>query len=151
MGSEDIYVINGDYLALRGKYTAPGESIYYFSVQWDTSTLSWSEFRADVLGSEDPASANIGSIRWQILQDWEALGLAAEPTAADNAVHGSASPFEGVVERCNWLGSTFEEDETAKALIGAGIAKDRLKEWTKDPQVTHSAVAEGGKLQCSHC
>lgn len=134
-GSEDIYVINGDYPALSAKYTAPGNSIYYFSVQWDSSALSFSDFRSGVLGSDDPAEAAVGSIRWQIMQDWEGLGLEKKPTAADNAVHGSASPFEGVAERLNWLGTSYNEDDTAKALLRAGISKDRLGEWLKNPQV----------------
>ena len=50
-------------------------------------------------------------------------------------MHGSASPFEGLSERLNWLGGTVDEDETALALMAAGVKKPTLLSWTKDPQV----------------
>ena len=92
--ADDIYVINGFYSSMRRKYTAPGASIYYFSVEWDSSLMSWAEFRGEVLGATDPERASVGSMRWQIMQDWAALGLVAKPDVGDNGVHGSASPFK---------------------------------------------------------
>ena len=109
MGSEDsIYVINGFYAAMRAKYTSPGSSIYYFSVQWDASAMSWADFRGSVLGATDPATAEAGSMRHEILQRWEALGLASKPNVGDNGVHGSASAFEGLA---------FADDELKRHLL----------------------------------
>jgi hypothetical protein len=34
---------------------------------------------------------------------WEALGLRAPCNTSDNGVHASASPFEGLAEKMNWL------------------------------------------------
>ena len=56
-----------------------------------------------VLGPTDPKAAPEGSLRNMILQDWVALGLKDEPNTGDNCVHASASPFEGLAERMNWL------------------------------------------------
>ena len=130
-----IYVINGFYAAMRGKYTAPGSSIYYYSVQWDASAMSWADFRSKVLGATDPASAAAGSMRNEILLRWEALGLADKPNVGDNGVHGSASAFEGLAERINWLEATLDDDDTGHALLEAGVKKDTLLKWMKDPQV----------------
>jgi len=135
MAGDDIYVINGFYAEMRSKYVAPGASIYYYSVQWESADLSWAEFRDEVLGGTDPEKAKAGSMRWQILQDWESLGLPGKPNVGDNGVHGSASPFEGLVERANWLGVAIDDDATGKAIIDAGVAKEKIKGWTKDPQV----------------
>ncbi|EOD21468.1 hypothetical protein EMIHUDRAFT_241149 [Emiliania huxleyi CCMP1516] len=118
--ADDIYVINGFYSSMRRKYTAPGASVYYFSVEWDSSLMSWAEFRGEVLGATDPERASVGSMRWQIMQDWAALGLVAKPDVGDNGVHGSASPFEALVERLNWLGASLDTDETARAIVSAG-------------------------------
>uniref|UniRef100_A0A7S3W520 Uncharacterized protein n=1 Tax=Emiliania huxleyi TaxID=2903 RepID=A0A7S3W520_EMIHU len=133
--ADDIYVINGFYSSMRRKYTAPGASVYYFSVEWDSSLMSWAEFRGEVLGATDPERASVGSMRWQIMQDWAALGLVAKPDVGDNGVHGSASPFEALVERLNWLGASLDTDETARAIVSAGVSRDRIGEWSKDPQV----------------
>lgn len=131
----DIYVINGFYAAMRAKYTSPGSSIYYYSVEWDASELSWEDFRAKVLGATDPEQAASGSMRKEILQRWEALGLPSKPNVGDNGVHGSASPLEGLAERLNWLDETLEVDPTGHALLEAGVKLDTLKAWTKDAQV----------------
>ena len=138
---EDIYVINGFYAEMRSKYVSPGASIYYFSVQWEASELSWAAFRDEVLGGTDPEKAKAGSMRWQILQDWESLGLPSKPDVGDNGVHGSASPFEGLVERVNWLGASLDDDATGRALSGSGVSKEKIKDWTKDPQVALYATA----------
>jgi tetratricopeptide (TPR) repeat protein len=119
----------------RAKYTSPGSSIYYYSVEWDASELSWEDFRAKVLGATDPEQAASGSMRKEILQRWEALGLPSKPNVGDNGVHGSASPLEGLAERLNWLDETLEVDPTGHALLEAGVKLDTLKAWTKDAQV----------------
>ncbi len=38
-----------------------------------------------------------------LTSNWKELGLGYEPTVGDNCVHASASPFEGLAERMNWL------------------------------------------------
>ena len=153
---DDIYVINGFYSAMRSKYVRPGASIYYFSVEWNASMMSWAEFRSDVLGATDPERANVGSMRWQIMQDWATLGLLSKPDMTDNGVHGSASPLEGLVERMNWLGATLDGDDTAQAIISAGVSKDKIKEWSKDPEVytarirTATRQHHGGAQRLTH-
>ena len=39
----------------------------------------------------------------QIAAQWAELGLAAPCDVGDNGMHGSASPFEALAERMNWL------------------------------------------------
>jgi nucleoside diphosphate kinase len=71
-------------------------------VEWDAASLSWSDFRGQLLGPTDPAECPAGSLRGQIKAQWQALGLKAEPDVGDNGVHASASPFEALAERMNW-------------------------------------------------
>lgn len=84
----------------------------------------------------DPKDAPQGSLRHTILDRYEQLGLQSPPNQGDNGVHASASPFEGLAERVNWLGEDLEEDAFGKALLDAGLPKARILEWFKDPQVT---------------
>lgn len=132
---EHIFVINGFYMAMREKYTKPGESIYYYLVEWEPSKLSWEGFRGKVLGATDPSTAENGALRKAIYSNWKELGLKSEPNVGDNGVHASASPFEALAERLNWMGVTLEEDSFGKALLDSGIPKDTILAWTKDPQV----------------
>ena len=123
------------YMAMREKFTKPGSSIYFYLVEWEPSELSWEDFRGKVLGATDPSTAASGSLRREIFSQWKGLGLAAEPNVGDNGVHASASPFEALAERLNWMSATLEGDAFGKAMLASGIPKDTIMEWTKDPQV----------------
>jgi nucleoside diphosphate kinase len=131
----DIFVINAFYMSMRGKFTSPGASIYYYEVEWNPKDLSWADFRQKVLGGTDPKTAQPDSARNQIYSNWEGLGLKSCPNTGDNGVHASASPFEALAERCNWLGASFKEDFYGKALLASGVSEDMLTAWFDDPPV----------------
>ena len=133
----DIYVMNGFYMSMRGSYTDKSSNgIHYFTVQWPTDSLSWADFRSEVLGATDPATAAEGSARRMIYEQWETLGLPGQPNVGDNGVHASASPFEALAERANWLGVDPDDDDFAKGMMAAGISKQTISAWSDDPQAT---------------
>jgi len=126
-------------MTMRGKFTAPGTSIHYYVVEFDPATLAWEDFRGSVLGPTDPKDAPPGALRGIIAADWKGLGLKAPCNGGDNAVHASASPFEGLAERTNWLGIAIADDPFGKALLAAGIPEATIKKWSSDPQVKYDA------------
>jgi len=97
------------------------------------------DFRGKVLGPTDPAKAPATSLRGMLAADWEKLGLAGAPNTTDNGVHASASPFEGLAERMNWLQVSISEDEFGKSLLAGGLSEEMIKAWSVDPQVTVAA------------
>ena len=135
MGGKKLYVFNGFFMSMRSKFTAPGTSIYYFSVEWDSDVLVWEDFRGKALGPTDPADAPLDSLRGMVNADWAALGLAAAPDVGDNGVHASASPFEALAERMNWLGAKAADDTFGAACLAAGLDEPTLAAWGVDPQV----------------
>ena len=72
--NEPLYVFNAFYMSMRSKFVGPGNSIYYYSVEWDPPRMSWSHFRNELLGGTDPSLAPPTSIRGSIYSDYEALG-----------------------------------------------------------------------------
>jgi hypothetical protein len=52
-----MYVFNGFFMSMRTKFVAPGVSIYYYTVEWDSKNLSWEDFRGSLLGPTDPKDA----------------------------------------------------------------------------------------------
>ena len=134
-GKPAIYVFNGFFMAMRAKFVTPGTSIHYYNVEFDPATLKWADFRGKVLGPTDPKAGPADSLRGTILKDWKNLGLSYEPNVGDNGVHASASPFEGLAERMNWLHVSADKDKFGKSLIAAGINAKTIKEWSVDPQV----------------
>jgi len=142
-GKEPIYVLNGFFMAMRSKFTKKGTSIYYYSVEWDPAKLSWADFRGKVLGPTDPEQAPKDSLRGEIMEKWEELGLKAKPDVGDNGMHASASPFEALAERNNWMGVPFDKDRFGSALIEEGVTQDVLTAWSVDPQVTLGGDKKG--------
>jgi hypothetical protein len=88
-----------------------------------------------VVGATDPAAAEVSSLRGQLYNQWRELGLASVPTMGDNGVHASASPFEGLAERMNWLRVEPSDDPFGHALLDAGVPAGTIRQWTVDPQV----------------
>ena len=137
---DGIFVINGFYMSMRRKFTEEPARIRYYLVEWDPAKLSWEQFRGEVLGATDPKTAVPGSARREIYNSWESLGLSAQPDVGDNGVHASASPFEAMAERINWVGATVENDAFGKGMLASGIDKATVIAWCSDPQV------KGGSL-----
>merc|ERR1712176_1502961 len=133
-GKGPFYVFNGFFMTMRSGFVKPGASIYYYVVEWDPKKLSWSDFRGKVLGPTDPAEAPKDSLRGAALASWKDLGLPSEPNVGENCVHASASPFEGLAERMNWLGKRADKDDFGKELLKVVKIKT-IKDWSLDPQV----------------
>merc|ERR1712039_90817 len=115
--------------------TQKGTQIYYYTVEWDPAKLSWADFRGKVLGPTDPAEAPKDSLRGEILAKWTELGLKSEPNVGDNGVHASASPFEALAERNNWLSLPIAKDRFGRLMLSEAISQDTIKAWSVDPQV----------------
>lgn len=134
-GKEPIFVFNGFFMAMRSKFVTPGTSIHYYVVEFSPSELPWSEFRGQVLGPTDPEQGAPDSLRRFISDNWKILGLSYKPNVGDNGVHASASPFEALAERNNWLKVPVEEDSFGQKLLESGISKETIQKWSVDPQV----------------
>jgi hypothetical protein len=129
---------------MRAAYCNEGEMIKWYTVSWPTDTLSWADFRGKVLGATDPTAAPVGSVRRTILDNYRQLGLKTKPNTGDNGVHASASPFEALAERMNWLGADMEQDDFGKALLKK-VPKDKVLKWAGDAQVTVDGETAPGK------
>merc|ERR1712217_272225 len=119
----------------RAQFTVPGESIYYYEVEWDAARMPWGDFRGKLLGGTDPKTADVSSLRNEIYQHWQSLGLSSEPNTGNNGLHASASPFEALAERANWLGIPLTQDYFGKAMLACGVTLADIKSWCDDPAV----------------
>jgi len=131
----DIFVINGFYARMREQFTVPGECIYCYEVEWDASRLPWGDFRGKLLGGTDPKTADESSLRNIIFRTWASLGLASEPNTGNNGLHASASPFEALSERSNWLGVPLSQDFFGRAMMASGVPLATIEAWCEDPAV----------------
>jgi len=145
-GKEPLYVFNAFFMTMRSKFVGKDDSIHCFEIEWDSSVLSWSDFRNKLLGPTDPAEAPATSIRRTIFETYRELGLKSVPNKGDNGVHASASPFEGLAEKSNWLGIDIANDTFGRALIAGGLSPETIKEWSVDPRVEQPGGAGKGSV-----
>jgi nucleoside diphosphate kinase len=132
-----LYTVNGFYPAMRQQFVSDGAVVKYFVCEWDETTLSWQQFRQEVIGATDPEAAGPGSCRAELLQRWQDLGLPEAPTMALNGVHASAGPLEGLKERIVWSGAELGSDPFGAALLARGISESTLDDWLdNNPTVT---------------
>ncbi len=138
-GKGPYYVFNGFFMTMRAGFVVEGTCIYYYVVEFDPKELSWADFRGKVLGPTDPKDAPKDSLRGAALANWKDLGLPSEPNVGENCCHASASPFEGLCERMNWLNVKADKDPWGKALLAAGVRPKTIKDWSLDPVVTYGS------------
>lgn len=119
--TESLFVIDGFYPALREKFMKLDSNIHLLVVAFDPKELSWAHFRSQVVGSTDPTKAAEGSLRANILANYEELGLKEPPDNTDNGVHGSAGPLEALKERIVWLDFSVDNDPTGSKLLELAV------------------------------
>lgn len=134
---DSLFVINGFYMAMRDAYTRPGKSVQWYVAEWNAADISWREFRENVLGATHPEDAKPSSLRGYFRDNWRSLRLGGPLHVGENAVHASASAFEAMVERVNWLGISFEDDPFGRELISRHVSAATLKSWSTDPVVSY--------------
>ena len=76
---------------------------------------------------------------------WESCPLYLTPCAHHAGVHASASPFEALAERVNWLGAKVEEDDFGKGMLAAKLSPATIGKWSGDCQVAVDGETAEGK------
>ena len=111
-------------------------------VEFDPKELSWANFRDKVIGPTDPKDAPKDSLRGAALANWKGFGLRSEPNVGENCCHVSASPFESLCEKMNWLNVKAGEDPWGEALLAAGVRPKTIKDGSSDPVVIYGSEVE---------
>ena len=75
------------------------------------------------------------SLRYFLFMGWKELGFAAELNIGNNEVHASASLFEALAERANWLGMPLESNSFGRAMLATGVPLTTTKAECDDPAV----------------
>lgn len=139
--AKDIIVVNGFFHPLRESFEDPRVDLNYMVVEWDVSKLSWESFNQNIIGTHNPGRAAAGSIRGMLYNNWQDMGLSAQPDLLHNCVHASQSPLEGLNERMIWLkGSMIPTDSFGARLLAARLKSTFIKKCLTNP------VVEGKRL-----
>lgn len=116
---QEFSVINGFHPRQLEHFIQPGRSIVTFHVVTDTP---WNIARQQFIGATNPAKAEPGSLRQQLLEKKDDLGL-SEVSQGCNGVHLSAGPFEALAELCRFQGldPTQNPDALKRFALGQQI------------------------------
>jgi hypothetical protein len=107
MDNETIYLVNGFHPRQIEHFTSEGKSIIVFTI---SSDIDWSTARTNFIGATNPASAHEGSIRRELLNNKEKLGL-DEVSQGANGVHLSAGPVEALIELMRYNSNSSDKSK----------------------------------------
>ena len=124
---EIIYLINGFHPRQLKHFTERGRSIVVMTLSGD---LSWKVARNDVIGATNPAKANEGSIRRELLENKISLGL-PEVSQGMNGVHLSAGPVEALIELRRY-NSDFRNENKIINYENFSFGKELYKNFSDD-------------------
>lgn len=92
--NDTVYLLNGFHPKQLGNYTTKGRSVVVFYISGD---VSWSDARKYFAGVTDPVKAAEGSIRRELYDRCDELGI-REVSQSFNGIHLSAGPVEALTE-----------------------------------------------------
>jgi hypothetical protein len=121
----DCFCINAFYPAMEANFYHADTRMDYFVVEFESTQVSWQQFRKELLGATDAGKAGPGSLRGLLYAEYK-----VEYPGRDNFVHGSAGPLEGLVERCiHEPDIDWESNPVGQYLAGRGFSRSSFAEW----------------------
>jgi len=124
-------------------FVKKGNALILFECQ---STMSWADLRTKLCGATNPAKADEGSIRAELLKNKEATGM-IDVNMSSNGVHMSAGPLEGLVELQRFMSSEGSKVDLNSLSFGAhlssvGFSDAQLIELAGNPNATLDGKTE---------
>jgi len=127
LDNETVYLINGFHPRQIEHFTKHGRSIIVFTISGD---IDWKIARNNFIGSTDPRKAENGSIRRELLDNKEILGL-DEVSQGFNGVHLSAGPVEALIELVRY-NSNFKNTAEIMKIEDFSFGRVIKKEFNED-------------------
>ena len=137
---EDFILINGFHPAQLMHFTDPTHRIVLVLIHSDTA---WGTLRNEMVGATFPEKAVPHSIRGTLYAHAEDYGLGTV-SIANNGVHLSAGPFEGLFEINNFFGEILDLDIKKqqplllKKMLAAGLSVQTALKTLENPIVSES-------------
>ena len=137
---EDFILVNGFHPAQLLHFTDPTHRIVLVLLHSDTA---WGALRNEMVGATFPEKAVPHSIRGALYAHAEEYGLGAV-SIANNGVHLSAGPFEGLFEINNFFGKILDLDIQKqpplllKKMLAAGLPMQTALKALENPIVSEA-------------
>jgi hypothetical protein len=123
--SLDCYCINAFYPAMEANFYHPDTRIDYYVMEFDPAEVSWMQFRKEILGATNAAKAAPESFRGRLYAQYR-----VDYPGRDNFIHGSAGPFEGLIERSiHEPDFDMADNPVGRHLAAQHVSAERLAQW----------------------
>lgn len=138
LNGEKFVLINGFHPAQLAHFTEPSHRIVLLLIHSDND---WATLRDQMIGDTFPERAAAVSIRGTFYADPARYGFESV-SIANNCVHLSAGPFEGMFEIKNFFGGLMNIDVKStqplivRQMLVAGITADQAWQAIENPTVT---------------
>ncbi len=135
-----IILVNGFHPEQLSHFIDPSHKIVLMLLH---SNTDWPALKNEMVGATFPEKAAPGSIRGTLYANPKEYGY-EEVTIANNSVHLSAGPFEGMFEIVNFFGQIKDLDLhtlpplTLRRMLEAGIDYQHAVSALDNPQLTRS-------------
>ncbi|MEI6326958.1 MAG: hypothetical protein WCO78_02435 [Candidatus Roizmanbacteria bacterium] len=134
---QDFLLVDGFHPHQLEYFTLPDRRVVLLVCH---SKTEWKKLRWDMIGSTFPEKAATGSIRGELYARAREFGY-EKVDIANNGVHFSVGPFEGIIELDNFLGKALGKDIFAnlsfvKLMLKEGLSMDQIKKSITNPSVT---------------
>lgn len=136
----EILLVNAFHPEQLRHFTDPTHRIALFLIH---SNTPWATLRNEMVGATFPDKADLGSMRGTFFASPAEYGFESV-SIANNVVHLSAGPFEGLFEISNFLGKILSLDITTtqpnmlRRMLAAGLTLDQALGALKNPIVSES-------------
>ncbi len=134
---KDIVLVNGFHPKQLAYFTDPLHRIVLMLLH---SNNGWSKLKNGMVGATFPDKADPASIRGTFFRDAKNYGFESV-TIANNCVHLSAGPFEGMFEIFNFFGKIASADLKGasqplilRKMIASGISKEKALTALDNPR-----------------
>ncbi len=139
-GSDDIILVNGFHPSMLAHFTTPSHKIVLMLLHSDTE---WATLKNEMVGATFPEKADPNSIRGILYREAKEYGFQSV-SIANNCVHLSAGPFEGMFEVVNFFSNIAKMDLKEqkplllKELVAAGVSYEDAVKALDNPKLENA-------------
>ena len=139
--SVDTVLVNGFHPNQLFHFTNPSHKTVLLLIH---SNTSWWKLKNEMIGATFPEKAVPESMRGMLYANAKEYGFDSSITIANNCVHLSAGPFEGMAEIANFFGKIIKLDVSKqqpillKKMMSSGITLDDALKSLDNPPIEYN-------------
>ncbi len=121
----DIFLMNGFFPLMIDLFYNQNFIMNYYVIEFDSDKLKWSEFRKNILGITNCSKSSKDSFRGLMYKKYK-----INDPVTNNFVHGSAGPFEGMIERIiHEENFSFSTNPIGVYLLSRNMTQEQFNKW----------------------